>query len=107
MDPDQIRKVLANMVLNANDALSQGGEIRIETGQRNGWAVISVSDNGSGMSKEFMEKSLFRPFKTTKKQGMGIGLFQSKMIVEAHGGRIEAESEENVGSTFRVFLPIK
>ena len=107
VDPDQIRKVLANMVLNANDALSQGGEIRIETGQRNGWAVISVSDNGSGMSKEFMEKSLFRPFKTTKKQGMGIGLFQSKMIVEAHGGRIEAESEENVGSTFRVFLPIK
>jgi hypothetical protein len=59
------------------------------------------------MTKDFMEKSLFRPFKTTKKQGMGIGLFQSKMIIEGHGGRIEVESEENVGSTFRVFLPIK
>jgi signal transduction histidine kinase len=58
------------------------------------------------MSKEFMERSLFRPFKTTKKQGMGIGLFQSKMIVEAHGGRIEVESEEGKGSTFRVFLPV-
>ena len=59
------------------------------------------------MSKEFMEQSLFRPFKTTKKNGMGIGLFQSKMIVEAHGGRMEVESEENVGTTFRVLLPIK
>ena len=107
VDPDQIRKVLTNMVLNADDALSQGGEIRIETGQRNGWAVISVSDNGSGMSKDFKEKSLFRPFKTTKKQGMGIGLFQSKIIVEAHEGRIEVESEENVGTTFRVLLPMK
>ena len=107
VDADQIRKVLVNMVLNANDALRQGGEIRIETGQRNGWAVLSVKDNGCGMTKDFMEKSLFRPFKTTKRQGMGIGLFQSKMIVEAHGGRIEVESEENVGSTFRVLLPMK
>jgi signal transduction histidine kinase len=58
------------------------------------------------MSKEFIEKSLFRPFKTTKKHGMGVGLFQSKMIVEAHQGRIEVESEEGRGSTFRVFLPV-
>jgi signal transduction histidine kinase len=59
------------------------------------------------MSREFIQNSLFRPFKTTKKQGMGIGLFQSKMIVEAHKGRIEVESEEGVGSTFRVLLPIQ
>jgi signal transduction histidine kinase len=58
------------------------------------------------MSKEFMEKHLFRPFQTTKKQGMGIGLFHCKTIVEAHGGRIEADSEEGKGTTFRVLLPV-
>jgi signal transduction histidine kinase len=52
-----------------------------------------------------MERSLFHPFQTTKSQGLGIGLFHSKMIVEAHHGRIEVESEEGKGSTFKVFLP--
>jgi len=66
---------------------------------------LSVSDNGVGMTREFMEKYLFKPFQTTKKQGMGIGLFHCKTIVEAHGGRIEVESEEGKGSTFRVMLP--
>ena len=106
LDSDQIQKVLTNLMLNANDALKNGGEIRVGLRQEGGWVTISVSDNGCGMSREFIERSLFRPFKTTKKQGMGIGLFQSKMIVEAHGGRIEVESEEGKGTTFRVMLPI-
>jgi putative PEP-CTERM system histidine kinase len=106
IDPEQIQKVLTNLILNANEAMGEGGEIQVSTSPRDGWAMVSVSDNGRGISKEFMERSLFRPFKTTKKQGMGIGLFQSKMIVEAHQGRIEVESEEGRGSTFRVFLPI-
>ncbi|MDI6756227.1 MAG: PEP-CTERM system histidine kinase PrsK [Thermodesulfobacteriota bacterium] len=107
LDPEQIQNVVINLVLNASDALKEGGEIRISTKQNDGWVELKVSDNGCGMSKEFMERSLFRPFKTTKKQGMGIGLFQSKMIVEAHGGRIEVESEEGKGSTFRILLPIE
>jgi putative PEP-CTERM system histidine kinase len=106
IDPGQVQKVLTNLILNANEAIGNEGEIRLATEQRDGWAILSVSDNGCGMSKEFMEQSLFRPFKTTKRQGMGIGLFQSKMIVEAHQGRIEVESEEGRGTTFRVFLPI-
>jgi putative PEP-CTERM system histidine kinase len=106
IDPDQVRKVLTNLILNANEAIGNGGEIQVSTEQKDGWVILSVSDNGCGMSKEFMERSLFRPFKTTKKQGMGIGLFQSKMIIEAHGGRIEVGSEEGEGSTFRVFLPV-
>ena len=106
LDPEQIQKVATNLIFNANDALKDGGEIRVGTKQEDGWIVLSVSDNGCGMSKDFIERSLFRPFKTTKKQGMGIGLFQSKMIVEAHGGRIEVESEEGRGTTFRVLLPI-
>jgi putative PEP-CTERM system histidine kinase len=106
IDPELIQKVLTNLVLNANDAVGNGGEIRVATGQEGSWVILSVSDNGCGMSGEFMKRSLFRPFKTTKKQGMGIGLFHSKMIIEAHGGRIEVESEEGKGTTFRVFLPI-
>jgi len=105
VDPEQMRKVILNLILNAYEARRNGGEIRIRTDARNGEVELAVSDNGCGMSREFVEKDLFRPFKTTKRQGMGIGLFQSKMIVEAHKGRIEVESEEGVGSTFRVILP--
>ena len=107
MDPEQVEKVLTNLILNANEATGNGGEIRLTTEYKDGWAILSVSDNGCGISKEFMERSLFHPFKTTKRQGMGIGLFQSKMIVEAHKGRIEVESEEGKGSVFKVMLPLK
>jgi len=107
IDPEQMQKVLTNLILNAREAIGGRGEIRVTTEQRDGTAVISVQDNGVGMSKQFMEESLFKPFKTTKRQGMGIGLFQSKLIVDAHGGRIEVESEEGKGSIFRVMLPLK
>jgi putative PEP-CTERM system histidine kinase len=105
LDQEQMLKVVTNLVLNAKEAVSRDGCIRIETSQRNGWAVLEVSDNGGGMSREFLSRSLFRPFQTTKKNGLGIGMFQSKMIVEAHQGRIEVESEPEKGATFRIFLP--
>lgn len=107
LDPEQIQKVIINLIMNANDAIDDGGQIRVETNFYRDWAELAVIDNGAGMSREFMEKHLFRPFQTTKKQGMGIGLFHCKTIVEAHGGRIEAESVEGQGSTFRVVLPLK
>ena len=106
-DSEQLLKVVTNLVLNAKDAVSQNGEIQIATGQINGHAVLSVSDNGCGMAPEFLNRSLFRPFQTTKKNGLGIGMFQSKMIVEAHKGRIEVESEPGKGTTFRVYLPLQ
>jgi putative PEP-CTERM system histidine kinase len=107
LDPEQMHKVLTNLILNANEAIKDGGEIRVSTLQRGGFVILSVSDNGCGMSPQFIEHSLFRPFQTTKKQGMGIGLFHSKKIVEAHQGRIEVESEQGKGTTFSVMLPIK
>jgi signal transduction histidine kinase len=58
------------------------------------------------MSADFINRSLFRPFQTTKKSGLGIGMFQSKTIVEAHGGRITVSSEPKQGTTFQVQLPI-
>jgi putative PEP-CTERM system histidine kinase len=106
LDSDQIQKVLTNLVLNARDALGEGGQIRVATKRSNSWAVLQVSDNGCGISPEFLGQSLFRPFQTTKKKGIGIGMYQSKMIVEAHSGRIEVESEVGKGTTFRVLLPI-
>ncbi|MBW2073075.1 MAG: PEP-CTERM system histidine kinase PrsK, partial [Deltaproteobacteria bacterium] len=106
IDPQQMRKVISNLILNAFEAMPDGGEIRVSTSRLDSWAVISVSDNGCGMSRDFMEQSLFRPFRTSKKQGLGIGLFQSKMIVEAHRGQLEVESQEGKGSTFRVLLPM-
>jgi len=105
-DPEQIQKVLFNLVLNAIDAVGENGKIHVTTLTQDGWVEVSVKDNGCGISREFMEQSLFRPFKTTKTNGTGIGLFQSKMIVEAHNGLIEVDSREGEGSTFRVLLPI-
>jgi putative PEP-CTERM system histidine kinase len=107
MDPEQMQKVLENLLLNAHEAMDTQGEIRVETTQQDSWAVLTVSDNGCGMSRAFMEQSLFHPFQTTKSQGLGIGLFHSRTIVEAHHGRIEVESEEGRGSAFRVLLPVK
>jgi hypothetical protein len=105
LDGEQMQKVLLNLLLNANEAVEGQGEIRVATEQRDGWVSLSVRDNGCGMSPEFIEYSLFQLFHTTKSKGLGIGLFQSKKIVEAHHGRIEVESEEGKGSTFRVLLP--
>jgi putative PEP-CTERM system histidine kinase len=104
-NPEQIQKVVTNLILNAQQSINGQGEIRVETERQNGWVLLSVSDNGCGMSREFVDGSLFRPFQTTKKNGIGIGMFQSKMIIEAHGGKIEVETQIGRGTTFRVLLP--
>ena len=105
IDPEQIQKVVLNLMLNANDAVRDGGQIRVATGHAGRWAYIAVTDDGCGMSPEFLARSLFKPFRTTKGQGLGIGLYHSKKIVEAHQGRIEVESAEGKGTTMRVLLP--
>jgi len=106
LDPAQMQKVVTNLIINAKEAATPHGEIRVETSRRNGWVILSVADNGCGMSPEFIRRSLFRPFQSTKKKGLGIGMFHSKMIVDAHRGRIEVESEKGKGTTFRVWLPV-
>jgi putative PEP-CTERM system histidine kinase len=107
LDPEQIQKVLTNLILNANEAIRSEGGIKIATNLQENLLILSISDDGCGMAKEFMETRLFRPFQTTKRQGMGIGLFHSKKIIEAHQGRIEVESEGGKGSTFKLFMPMK
>ena len=106
-DADQMFKVATNLIFNAREAVAKSGQVHIATSQSNGWVILAVTDNGCGMSQEFISRSLFRPFQTTKKNGLGIGMFQSKMIVEAHQGKIEVESEPGHGATFRIYLPVQ
>ena len=106
LDRLQLASVVSNLVLNARDAVSGTGRLRLATGQMGAWVALTATDNGCGMSAEFVAQSLFRPFQTTKNNGLGIGMFQSKMIVEAHGGRITVESTPGQGTTFRIILPL-
>ena len=106
MDPDQIHKVLTNLVMNANEAVNGKGVIRVATAHERDTIAFSVKDNGCGMSEEFIADSLFRPFQTTKKKGLGIGLYHCKLIVEAHHGKIEVNSSVGEGTEFRVILPV-
>jgi putative PEP-CTERM system histidine kinase len=106
-DREQLQSVITNLLLNAREAVSSRGQVTVRTDHADGWAALSVADNGCGMSPVFLKDSLFRPFQTTKKKGLGIGMFQSKMIVEAHRGNIQVKSELGIGTTFRVMLPLK
>jgi putative PEP-CTERM system histidine kinase len=106
VDREQLQNVVTNLLLNAREAVGTQGQIRVETSQCEGRALLSVVDNGCGMSPNFLRDSLFRPFQTTKKKGLGIGMFQSKMIVEAHRGSIQVESQPGKGTKFGVFLPL-
>jgi putative PEP-CTERM system histidine kinase len=106
-DCEQIQSVVTNLLLNARDALEPGGRIHVSTEDLGDSIVLSVADNGCGMSAAFLKDSLFRPFQSTKKNGLGIGMFQSRMIVETHRGTIRVESETGKGSTFQVSLPVR
>lgn len=106
-DREQLQSVFMNLLLNARDAVGMHGRITVETTRQGEWVALSVNDNGCGMTEQFIKNSLFRPFRSTKKQGLGIGMFQSKTIIEAHQGKIHVESKLGAGTTFRVMLPLK
>jgi len=106
---DQLQQVFLNLILNACEAMPEGGVLQIVAGRANGNVNISVSDEGTGMSPEVLEQ-LFEPFFSTKHAGTGLGLAVSEEIVTAHEGRMEAESpihdsESRPGSRVTVTLP--
>ena len=105
-------RVMVNLLTNAREAVSESGEIEVEAElvrrrpEGPGTLTLSVIDNGRGMSEEFIRTSLFKPFATTKAEGLGVGLAQCKAIVEAHGGTIAVERRAGRGTTFRVRVPV-
>jgi len=107
VDAARIEEVIENLVLNAFEAMTDvGGTLTIEAGPAaNGAPMFTVSDTGRGMSRTFIENRLFRPFSTTKKTGIGLGLYTCREVIQASAGTIDVESVEGVGTTFRVVLP--
>jgi putative PEP-CTERM system histidine kinase len=104
-DREEITKVIINLIINAVEATGHQGKIEVVVGKENSMSFVKVSDNGCGMSGEFIEKRLFMPFQTTKKKGLGIGLYQCKVIVDAHSGKLKVVSREGIGSDFILYLP--
>lgn len=106
-DPHLLQQVFVNLLLNACDAMPEGGYVRIAAQAKDGWIEMSVEDTGCGIPPEDLPR-IFDPFFTTKKTGEGTGLGLSVVygIVRDHGGRIEVKSEVGIGTTFVISLPI-
>ncbi|MGE0128361.1 MAG: ATP-binding protein [Blastocatellales bacterium] len=107
VDGKAVERVIENLVINALEAMPDGGSLRVATWQDNGAAFVSVADTGKGMTEEFMRERLFHPFATTKKKGIGLGLYSCRDIIEQHGGRIDVASKVSVGTEFKIILPLK
>jgi signal transduction histidine kinase len=103
-DPDLLHRALSNLVLNAMDAMRDGGTLTMELGHKGDSVEIRVSDTGSGMTAEECER-LFTPYYTTKQHGTGLGLAIVQSVVSDHHGTIQVESKPGSGSTFVVELP--
>ncbi|MDA1313267.1 MAG: ATP-binding protein [Acidobacteria bacterium] len=103
----QLQQVLLNLVLNARDAMPEGGRLTIQTREHDGTAIITVRDTGVGMTPE-QSRRIFDPFFTTKgpKRGTGLGLAVSYGIIKEHSGTITVESQPGAGSTFSVEIPL-
>jgi signal transduction histidine kinase len=106
VDEDEIRQVLVNLMENACQAMTSGGNLSIGTKTHNDCVQIRISDTGCGIPKEHLQK-IFAPFFTTKSRGTGLGLAVVKKIIERHHGVIEVESIIGEGTTFVIRLPLK
>jgi two-component system nitrogen regulation sensor histidine kinase NtrY len=104
-DPEQIKRALQNLVLNAMDAMPGGGTLRIQTRQYNSTVILEVSDTGQGLTREECDR-LFTPYYTTKHHGTGLGLAIVQSVVSDHHGTISVESQPGHGATFRIELPL-
>jgi len=106
VDPDQIQKVLLNIIMNAVQAMPEGGKLTVSTREEGKFLEVEITDTGGGIPEETLDK-IFEPLFTTRAKGIGLGLAVSKSIVDRHGGHIEVKSEVGEGTTFKVKLPLE
>ncbi len=104
-DGTKLTRVVDNLINNAVEAMPRGGRLTLESRVEDDEYVITVGDDGEGISEDDMSM-IFRPFFSTKETGMGLGLTYCREVVEAHGGSIEVESEEGVGTVVTIWLPL-
>ena len=104
MDPEPLRSVLAHLIDNAVEASGAEGRVRVSLGADDERVTIDVSDEGPGMEVSFVRDELFRPFRSTKDGGFGIGVYQTRELVRAAGGQLEVASQPGAGTTMRVVL---
>ncbi|HVZ34758.1 MAG TPA: ATP-binding protein, partial [Polyangiaceae bacterium] len=102
-DPEQINRALQNLVLNAIDAMPEGGALTLRTQARGGGGALEVADTGQGLTPEECER-LFTPYYTSKAHGTGLGLAIVQSVVSDHKGRISVVSAPGKGTTFRIEL---
>ena len=106
VDPELMKRVFSNLVMNAIQAMPNGGSLSIEITHSNRDVYVAIQDTGVGISEENQAK-LFHPLFTTKAKGQGLGLPVCKRLVEAHGGTISVQSKLGVGSKFTVTIPMQ
>jgi len=104
VDADQIRQVFINIILNAQQAMTEGGRLGIHVRSEGGYVEVEFTDTGCGIPESAISK-IFDPLFTTKAKGIGLGLSVCKSILEKHGGDIRVESDVRMGTTFTVSLP--
>lgn len=104
---DRVERVIGHIVQNAIEASTpDSGIVFMRIFHRENLAVLEIRDQGTGMSEDFIRKQLFHPFQTTKRQGMGIGMYESFQYINSIGGSISVESKLGEGTCFSVFLPL-
>jgi nitrogen fixation/metabolism regulation signal transduction histidine kinase len=103
-DPELLHRVISNLLLNAMDAMPQGGALTLRTRDEGGKVLIEVADTGSGLTPEECER-IFTPYYTSKQHGTGLGLAIVQSVVSDHGGSIRVQSVPGRGTTFVIELP--
>lgn len=104
-DPGQLESALGHLIQNALDAVDGSGKVDVILARRGKWITVRVVDNGPGMDEVFVREELFKPFRTTKENGYGIGAYESQQVIRSLGGRIEVDSVVGRGTVMTVWLP--